>query len=427
MGDESDTMALMTGPDVEAAPSSKDRCHYPGCTRVRRPDPATGRPTRYCGEADPDGGPVHTPASAWKARNAQRDAAVTTQEPSNAAAPVSLARATLEQRLEQLPEKFGELREYLDSLLAGIREAGDVEAAGAEVEDAHRDALTKVTEADRRTAAAERNARLAEERAADAERDRQEADALVEDAMSEMARIRDETTAEVARIRAEAEAAINRAQEQVTEAEDEHRRLLAERDTQLEQARQDVTTAQVAAAAAQSGHQAADAEAARERQAAAELRAELEQVRRDADSTRQRLQAQVESARDAQQVAAADIATTRAELATAQAQAAAAQRAIEVEHDTVLTLRQEIDRQRADTQSERETLRANHAEQLAQAERNADDRVQALTEALAAAREVAATYRAQLGTAETSGEPRKRSPRTTKRDTTKRDDGDKGL
>lgn len=406
----------MTESDAEAAPPSKDRCHYPGCTRARRPDPATGRPTRYCGQADPDGGPVHTPASAWKARNAQRGAAVATQEPPTPAAPVSLARATLEQRLELLPEKFAELREYLDSLVVGMREAGDVEAAGAEVEDAHRDALTKITEADRRTAAAERNARLADERAADAERDRQEADALVEDAMSELARIRDETAAEVARVRADAEAAINSAQEQIAEGEDEHRRLLAERDTQLEQARQDVTTAQVAAAAAQAGQQAAEAEAARERQAAAELRAELDRVRRDAEATHQRLQAQVESAREAQQAAVADIATTRAELATAQAQVAAVQRAFEGEHDTVVTLRQEIDRQRAEAQSERETLRASHAEQLAQAQRNADDRVQTLNEALAAAREVAATFRAQLGTPETSGGPRKRSPRTAKRD-----------
>ena len=43
-----------------------------------------------------------------------------------------------------------------------------------------------------------------------------------------------------------------------------------------------------------------------------------------------------------------------------------------------------------------------HAEQLTQAQRSADERVQAVTEALAVAKEATETYRAQLTTAGTS-------------------------
>lgn len=285
----------MTESGAQVEPG-KDRCHYPGCSRARRPDPATGRPTRYCGQADPDGGPVHNPASAWRARNAQSGAtAVATQDERGFAAPVSLARASLEQQLDQLPEKVTELREYLDDVLAGIRQAGDVEAAGAEVEDAHRDALTKITEADRRTAAAERAAREAEGRAGAAERDREEADQLLEDAMAEMARVREEAAAEINQVRVDAEAAVERAQGQLVAAQDEHRARLAERDAEVEQARHEATAAQVEAAAAHAARQAAEADAAREREATIELRAELDQARHEAEAIRQRLQAELES------------------------------------------------------------------------------------------------------------------------------------
>jgi DNA repair exonuclease SbcCD ATPase subunit len=400
----------MSDPGGEVNETGKDRCHYPGCSRARRPDPATGRPTRYCGQADPDGGPIHNPASAWRARQSQ-SGAVAAQE--QVAAPVSLARATLEQRLAQLPEKVAEIREYLDAVVAGVQAAGDVEAAGAEVEDAHRDALTKITEADRRTAAAERTARLAGERADAAEQERAEADALVEDAMAELARVRDETSAEILRVRADAEAAVARAHEQLAEAQDQHRRALEERDAELERARQDATSSRIAAAAAEAAQEAADATAARERESAAGLRGELDQVRREADEARQRLQAAVDTARQTAQHAANETASVRAELATASAEAAAAQRAVGVEREAVASLTRELDRHRADAQAEREALRASHADQLAQAQRNTDERVQTLTEALTAAREVVAAYRAQLGAPE--GPPQDTATTTRKR------------
>ncbi len=190
-----------TAPTDDSAP--RDRCNYPGCTRTSRPDPATGRPSRYCEQPDSSGGPVHNRANAWRARRAQRGS-VATQEDAGLASGVSLARATLEQRLDELPEKVADLRVYLDDLVVQLRAAGDVEAAGAEVEDAHRDALAKVTEAERRSAAAERAARQANEREQTAEREREEADALAEDAIAETARVREELQAEIAQVRAEA-------------------------------------------------------------------------------------------------------------------------------------------------------------------------------------------------------------------------------
>jgi hypothetical protein len=51
-------------------------------------------------------------------------------------------------------------------------------------------------------------------------------------------------------------------------------------------------------------------------------------------------------------------------------------------------------------------VRAAHAEQLAQAQRSADERVTTLTEALALAREAAETYRPQLEKASASSQRR---------------------
>ena len=53
---------------------------------------------------------MHNRANAWRARRAQRGG-VATQEDSGLAAPVSMARATLEQRLTELPQKVADLRD----------------------------------------------------------------------------------------------------------------------------------------------------------------------------------------------------------------------------------------------------------------------------------------------------------------------------
>jgi hypothetical protein len=375
-------------------PTGNDRCHYPGCTRPSRPDPATGRPSLYCEQPDPDGGAVHNRANAWRARRAQRAGSVLQEQA--VAAPVSLARATLEQRLAELPTKFGELREFLDDALAGIRAAGDVEAAGAEVEDAHREALTKVTEADRRAAAAERAGRLAEERAAVAEREREEADALAEEAMAETARLREELQAELAQVRADADVAVAQARGDLAAAEAQHRSRLAERDAEVERAREDANAAQLDAASSRAAQQAADEVAAREREIAAQLRRQLDEARRELDDTRQQLQRELDTMRQSRQQAHEETAAVRLELAGIQAAATASERAGDRDREALVAVRRELDQVRADAQSEREALRAAHTEQLAQIQRNADERAAALNQALDLARDSAETYRAQL-------------------------------
>lgn len=389
----------MSGVIEPSSESPRDRCSYPGCTRPL-PDPATGRPTRYCGEPDEPGGQVHNRATAFKARRAQQGGGVLTEYESGVAAPVSMARATLDQRLAELPTRFADLCHYLDGVVAVIRDAGDIEAAGAEVEDAHRDALTKITEAEGRAVAAERAARAAGERADAAERDREEADLLAEDASTEAARIQAQARADIATVRTEADAAIGRSEQALAQAVAEHEAQLAERDADVERARQEASAAQVESSAAVAAQRAADAAAERERETVAQLRRELDEARREFDEARQHLQGELDSARGDAQRAAAETASVRVELATAQAGVQAAVRAAEVDRAAVVSLTGDLERQRAESQAEREALRQSHAEQLAQAHRSADERVSALNEALS-------VYRAQLAPPKAPRSPRK--------------------
>ena len=110
----------MGGINESLSESPRDHCSYPGCMRPRLPDPATGRPTRYCGQADEDGGQVHNRATAFKARRAQQGGGVLTDDEPGVAAPVSMARATLDQRLAELPTRFTDLRQYLDGVVEGL-------------------------------------------------------------------------------------------------------------------------------------------------------------------------------------------------------------------------------------------------------------------------------------------------------------------
>ena len=141
---------------------------------------------------------------------------------------------------------------------------------------------------------------------------------------------------------------------------------------------------------------------ARERENATQLRRELDQTRRDFEQARRLLEDEVQSARQSAQEATAETAGVRVELATTQADAAAVQRGAEVDREALTSMSHDLERHRDDARAERDALRAAHAEQLAQSQRSADERVQALTEALAVAKEAAETYRAQLTTASTS-------------------------
>ena len=388
--------------------SETDRlCTYPGCTRPRRPDPATGRPSRYCERADEEGGPVHNRATAWKARRTHReDAAPTQDEGGGLSAPVSMARATLDQRLAELPGRVADLRQYLDAVVLDLRAAGDIEAAGSEVEDAHREALTKVTAAEGRAAAAERAARSAHAIAQAAQQDRAEADALTEEATAEMERVRQqaqtevaraheqlaaqaaEFTAEMERVKQQAQTEVARAHEQLAAQAAEFTAGLAERDAEVDQARRDVADARTEAASAVASQNAATTQAARERETAAQLRQELDTARRDFEAARIQYQDQIESARMDLQAATTETAALRTALAEANAQAAAAERASQAAGESLAALRHDGDRQRAEARSQLDDLRATHAEQLAQVQRNADERVAVLTDALDAAREM---------------------------------------
>lgn len=384
----------MTEPSGATA-TTADRCHYPGCTRARRPDPATGRPSRYCERADDSGGPIHNRANAWKARRTHAAGQTADNAPGaeNPDAPVSMARATLEQRLAELPQRVAEVRHYLDDVLAAIRAAGDVEAAGAEVEDAHRDALTKVTEAERRATTAERSARAAEDGKAQAEQDRDEADTLAEETLADMERLRAATAADIAQIRSSAEAAVAAAEDTLTQAQARFTEQIAERDREVDSAREAATTAQIETSAASAALVAANESAERERATAAQLRDELDQTRRDFEEKHTRLQGQIDSARQEAHHATADASALRVELATAQALAESARRESDSDRAALATLAAELDRVRADERSERELLRAAHAEQLALARRSAEDRVQVLTDALSDARQALETSR----------------------------------
>lgn len=366
----------------DGAASSGQPCRYPGCTRPSRPDPATGRPSLYCEEVDRDGGPVHNRANAWRARRQRGAVSVKTDDSSSA--PVSLARATLEQQLRDFPVKLREFGDYMDSIAATIRTAGDVEAAGAEVEDAHREALAKITEADRRTAAAERAARLAEQRSDTAERERQEADAVAEESQAELVRMRDEQSAELARVRDGAEAAVATVRGEMADAAAEHAAVVAQWDDIVNQARRDADNAKVETAAAVAAKRAADEALARELDANAQLRSELDAVRRQSEVVRQQLQEKLDVSERAVQQAHDELAAARLDAAGAHAAATAAQEVAQRERETTAATRRELDAARAEMRSERDTLRDAHREEIARVQLNADQRVAALEHALQA-------------------------------------------
>ena len=348
--------------DAGAAVDDTAVCHFPGCTRPSRPDPATGRPAKYCEQVVD--GVLHNRANAWHRRRGERATAVGGAESAASSAPVSMARATLEQRLADLPEALSRFTEYLSGVVAEVRTAGDMEAAGAEVEDAHREALAKVADADRRASAADRARRDAEARSAAAETERAEADAAAEDAIAETARLRAEFEEQLVGVRAEADAAVEAAEHRAAAAEAQVRQDAAERDEQVQAARDETMGARSAAAAAEAGREAAQEAAARERDTAATLRNQIEQLRGEVDAAR------------------VDATAARSAAAAAEAARDAAQEATERERAAAAEARRQLEQAHAEARSDREALRSEHAEQLRQLRQAGDDRAAALNAAL---------------------------------------------
>lgn len=367
---------------------SRRTCRYPGCNRLcQASDPAGGRPSDYCGKSDPEGGPVHTRHTAWRARHAEAavavdPGAVVETEGTPSSLSVSMARVTLEQRLADLPGPLTAVRAALDATMAAIAQASDLEAAGLEVEDAHREALVKVAEADRRASAAERSAREAEQRAADSARDQQEAEAITEEALAETESIRARADAEVSAAREHADAVIHALREEMAGERATHARDLAERTAAVDQAHAAAEAAQRDAAAANAAKSGAEEALAREIDTATQLRAQLDRVRQEAHDDRVRLQGSLDDQQRSHRQAQDELAAVRLQLATATAEADAARQAGRVEHDNAEAARRDVQAMREDMRAERDSLRAAHAEQIAHIQHAADQRADALSQAV---------------------------------------------
>lgn len=295
-----------------------------------------------------------------------------------------MARVTLEQLLAAFPDRVADLRTYLDTIVTTISDAGDLEAAGLEVEDAHREALTKITEAERRANVAERGTRLAEERAADAQRERQDAEAIADDALAEASREREQSVAEIQRCRTEADAAITEMRGQLAAALAVHARELADRDAAVSQAQGVADAARLEAAALSAAKATADDALSREIETNSQLRIQIDEARRHAEEARQHLQERLDTVERARQQGLDDLTAVRVELATVSAQAVAARQAAQHEADLHATTRRDLSVLRTEMNAERDALRAAHTEQIAQLQHNADQRVEALTKSLQA-------------------------------------------
>jgi hypothetical protein len=108
-------------------------CHYPGCHRPCRRDPATGRPSRYCEQSDPEGGPVHNRANARRRRREPRPS--TAIEYVGVSATETAPSHTFDGRIAHLQEKLAALGTFIDKLGTGVRSADMADSVS--VEPAH--------------------------------------------------------------------------------------------------------------------------------------------------------------------------------------------------------------------------------------------------------------------------------------------------
>lgn len=327
-------------------------------------------------------GVMHNRVTAWHRRRAEDRAGQGTAAQQAATTPsVSLARMSLEERVRQLPEQLAELMEFLGGIVSEVHAASDLAAAGAEVQDAHREALARVAEADARAGVAERAQREAEARAATAELERADADAAAEAAIEEAARQHRDSEAELDRVRAEAATAIADAQAAAAEARRAAEASAVAHDEQMRAATEAVAEAQRRAAAAEATRDALQGSLERERSAAETLRIDIDALRGELTAAH---------------------ATIGEHRAATQLAEAAREHAAQVAHAA------ETDRTRL--LAERETTRQEHAEALRQLRDDTDQRVAAISAALELARDTAADYQRQLAAATA---PKRQAPRKT--------------
>jgi hypothetical protein len=346
--------------DAESVPPDQ-QCIWPGCTRRRAPGRASGsgRQKEYCLKADrPEngGGPVHNARNRWARRG--RDEA-SGEQPSAEQAPawpVTTAKQRASELLEQArrqhastlaslqaerelyAEVAGQFRMMsdpasldLEITAVGLKAGRDISAAGEEVARAQRARLDAERERDEAI-------RLKNEADAAAEQfaeDTEAAEHALAERTGEFERERAELLARVReagqradRVRAEAEeakaAAARQAEEAARRAEDAGRQA----QEAIWQARERVSAAEAKAdAAIQAAQARADTEIERARQqaaaAAADAKRQITAAREDAAGQIAAAHAQAEAAREEIETLRAGIARAERTAAAADAQAAA--------------------------------------------------------------------------------------------------------
>lgn len=322
------------------------RCQFPTgpgsvCGRLVARSGAPGRPVKYCDL------PGHTRAKAYAARHDPRHGITGVGRAIDEAAeapldrPISYGRASFEALLVRFEQVAADHHRQLGVIVAEaeaiLATAGDADAAGYEVAEAHRAADIRVAQAEADRAAAERIATTARKEAASAAEAQAQADAATEKALNELDRVQTQTAEQIAAYQA--------ATEQAQAGE------LAAR-TELKEVRTEATRAAARAQAATEELTATHERILTER--TADMRRQIEQVSANA-------QEQIKAMRD--ELAAATSATARAE-----AERAASAQTAERERATVTQLRAQLDTERGD-----------HLHQLTEARREAHDERVALT------------------------------------------------
>lgn len=299
-------------------------CRYPECDRpAEAADPGAGRPPEYCDD------PGHTRASAWRARQRQRQEGAPGQEEPR---PVDAARQRAGQIAAQVSGMTEHLVVQLGSLLEQLRTVGDPDAAQAQMESVASEAAEQVAAANARATRAELSLRKAMADTDEADAAAAEATHRADDLEAMLAQV----NAELAGARSDHEHLLA-AHTQLGESLDRERARTAALTRDLDLAHGELTQARAdrdAALGEKTAHERARIEA-EQRTAAATARAEAEAVRATkADEATTQVRQQLDHLRagiDAAREQAGELRATIATL-TAQRDAARADAARESTH-----------------------------------------------------------------------------------------------
>lgn len=244
-------------------------CRYPGCNLpAEAPDADTGRPPGYCAD------PGHNPSAAYRARKRLGTADAGAGE----SRPVDAARQRASEITGQVTGMMEHLGAQLLSLVEEIRTIGDTTAAEVQIEAVNTEAAEMVATAAARASRAEQAQRRAEaERdeadtaATDAIRQNEELTKDIETVRADLAETR-ERAADAARDLDAAEAEITRLRSELEAANDLQQQTAEERDVLASRLESETQ----ARAAADEKADAEAARAARSETTSQELRTQLE-------------------------------------------------------------------------------------------------------------------------------------------------------